>query len=129
MNLLFLLIKTKKPQTLEQLIQKINRDESTVFRALQKLVRLEICLKDAKMIKEGGYYHVYTATDTQTLKIETKRVKEIKESFDRLLRRFEADMNKAHPQVLNFLNLFTYSENCFCVKVVPGVNPELSSPM
>jgi predicted transcriptional regulator len=96
MNLLFLLIKTKKPLTLEQLSQKINRDKSTVFRALQKLVRLEICLKDAKMIKEGGYYHVYTATDTQTLKIETeKRVKEIKESFDRLLRRFEADMNKA----------------------------------
>ena len=94
-NLLFLLIKTKKSMTLEQLSQRINRDKSTVFRALQKLVRLGICLKDAKMIKEGGYYHLYAATDTQILKIETeKRVKEIKESFDRLLGKFEDDLNK-----------------------------------
>src|SRR5205823_2941056 len=95
-NLLFLLIKTKKSMTLEQLSQRINRDKSTVFRALQKLVSLGLCIKDAKMIKEGGYYHVYAAADTQILKIETqKKVKEIKENFDRLLGKFEDDMNKA----------------------------------
>lgn len=92
-NLLFLLIKTRKSMTSEQLSEQLNRDKSTVFRALQKLVSLGICIKDLKMIKEGGYYHVYAAIDTQILKNETeKRVKEIKGSFERLLRRFEDDM-------------------------------------
>jgi predicted transcriptional regulator len=95
-QLLFLLIKTRKSMTLEQLSQKVDRDKSTSFRCLQKLVSLKICIKDAKTLQEGGYYHVYSATDIQTLKMETeKRVKELKESFDRLLTKFEHDINKA----------------------------------
>src|SRR4051794_7730449 len=80
-QLLFLLIKTRKSMTLEQLSQKVDRDKSTTFRCLQKLVGLKICIKDAKTLQEGGYYHVYSAIDIQTLKMETeKRVMELKES-------------------------------------------------
>ena len=43
----------------------------------------------------GGWYHVYAAIDVPAFKMETeKRVKEIKESFDSLLSKFEADLNK-----------------------------------
>jgi len=96
LDLLFFLIKNKKPLTMEELARKADRDKSTIFRSLQKLVGLGICIKDTKTLKEGGYYHAYSAIDMESFKMETeKRVKELHESFDRLLRKFEDDMEKA----------------------------------
>jgi len=96
LDLLFFLIKNKKPLTMEELARKADRDKSTIFRSLQKLVGLGICIKDTKTLKEGGYYHAYSAIDMDSFRMETeKRVKELHESFDRLLRKFEDDMEKA----------------------------------
>jgi predicted transcriptional regulator len=96
LDLLFFLIKNKKPLTMEELARKADRDKSTIFRSLQKLVGLGICIKDTKTLKEGGYYHAYSAIDMESFRRETeKRVKELHESFDRLLRKFEDDMEKA----------------------------------
>ena len=96
LDLLFILIKNKKSMTLEELAKKVDRDKSSVFRSLQKLVGLGICIKETKTLKEGGYYHVYSAIDIDSFKIETeKRVKELEDSFHRLLRKFEEDMGRA----------------------------------
>ena len=96
LDLLFFLIKNKKPLTMDELARKADRDKSTIFRSLQKLVGLGICIKDTKTLKEGGYYHAYSAIDMESFRMETeKRVKELHESFDRLLRKFEDDMEKA----------------------------------
>jgi predicted transcriptional regulator len=94
-DLLFALIARRKATTLDVLSKEVDRDKTTVFRCLQKLVNLRICEKDTKTLKEGGWYHVYTAIDIAAFKMETeKRVKEIKESFDGLLNKFEADLDK-----------------------------------
>src|ERR687892_1210787 len=95
MDLLFLLIKKKKEATLDEITNMADRDKSTVFRSLQKLVGLGIVTKETKTIKEGGYYHVYSAIDVKTFKLETeKRVKELKASFHRILRKFEDNMQE-----------------------------------
>ena len=92
-DLFFILMKSKKPVILEDLAKKINRDKSNVFRSAQKLVSSGICIKESRTIKGGGYYHVYSAVDTKTFKMETeKRVKELQTSFDRILRKFEEDI-------------------------------------
>jgi predicted transcriptional regulator len=84
---------SKKSMTLEELTQEVDRDKSTVFRSLQKLVALGICIKETKTIKEGGLYHIYSAIDIESFKLETeKRIKELERSFNRILRKFEADM-------------------------------------
>jgi predicted transcriptional regulator len=94
-DLLFALIARKKATPLDVLSKEVNRDKTTVFRCLQKLVNLRICEKETKTLKEGGWYHVYSAIDVAAFKMETeKRVKEIKESFDGLLSKFEADLIK-----------------------------------
>jgi len=81
--------------TLEELAKKVDRDKSSVFRSLQKLVGLGIC-KETKTLKEGGYYHAYSAIDIESFKLETeKRVKELEDSFHRLLKKFEEDIGKA----------------------------------
>jgi predicted transcriptional regulator len=83
----------KNFMTLEELTRELDRDKSTVFRSLQKLVSLGICLKETRTIKEGGLYHVYSAIDIESFKLETeKRVKELEKSFTRILKKFEADM-------------------------------------
>jgi predicted transcriptional regulator len=96
LDLIFLLIKNKNPLTLEELSKRADRDKSTIFRSLQKLVSLGICIKETRTVKEGGYYHVYSAIDMEAFRLETeKRVKELEHSIHRLLRKFEEDMEKA----------------------------------
>ncbi len=100
LDLLFTLIKYKKPMTLEELSTKADRDKSTTFRSLQKLVGLGICIKETKTLKEGGYYHIYSAIDNKTFKMETeKKVKELEASFHRLLRKFEDNMQEVIASV------------------------------
>ena len=95
LDILFLLIKNKKAMTLENIVKEVDRDKSTVFRSLQKLVVLGICIKETKTIKEGGYFHVYSAIDTKTFKTQTeKKVKELEASFHRILRKFEDNMQE-----------------------------------
>jgi predicted transcriptional regulator len=98
LDLLFLMIRNGKPATLEELAKRADRDKSTVFRSLQKLVSAGICVKETKTIKEGGYYHLYAAVDTQTFKMETeRRIRELQKSLDRLLKKFDDDLQKAIP--------------------------------
>jgi predicted transcriptional regulator len=96
LDILFLLIKNNnKPMSLEQVSTIIDRDKSTTFRSLQKLVGLGICTKETKGIKEGGYHHLYSAIDIKTFKMQTeKKVKELEASFHRLLRKFEENMQE-----------------------------------
>ena len=102
-DLLFALIARKKATPLNVLSKQVNRDKTTVFRCLQKLVNLRICEKETKTLKEGGWYHVYSAIDVAAFKMETeKRVKEIKESFDGLLSKFEADLNKTLNSIYDY---------------------------
>jgi predicted transcriptional regulator len=95
LDLLFLLIRNRKPLSLEELSIKADRDKSTTFRSLQKLVSLGICIKETKTIREGGYYHIYSAIDIKSFKMETeKKVKELETTFHRLLRKFEDNMQE-----------------------------------
>jgi predicted transcriptional regulator len=60
------------------------------------LVKAGICNKEIKTMKDGGYYHVYSPIEIETFKLETqKRVNELKEGLDRILKKFEEDMTKA----------------------------------
>jgi predicted transcriptional regulator len=99
LDILFMLISKKndeKPMTLDEISKETDRDRSTTFRSLQKLVTLGLCTKETKTIKEGGYYHVYGVVDMDTFKIETeRRVRDLQRSLDRLLIKFEHDMQQA----------------------------------
>lgn len=95
LDLLFIMIKEAKPLNLEELSNKADRDKSTIFRSVQKLVSAGICIKETRTIKEGGYYHIYSAVDMETFKAETEmRVRDLQKSLDRLMKKFESDMQK-----------------------------------
>ena len=98
LDILFMLISREngEPMTLDEVAKEMDRDRSTTFRSLQKLVTLGLVVKETKTIKDGGYFHVYSAVDRETFKKETERkVKDLQKSLDRLLRKFESDMQEA----------------------------------
>jgi predicted transcriptional regulator len=98
LDILFMLISKKNgdAMTLDQISKGADRDRSTTFRSLQKLVTLGLCIKETKTIKEGGYYHVYSVVDMKTFKVETeRRVRDLQKSLERLLKKFESDMQQA----------------------------------
>jgi predicted transcriptional regulator len=100
LDILFLLIRREneqeQPITLDEVTKVVDRDKSTTFRCLQKLVTLGLVVKETRTIKDGGYFHVYSAVDRETFKRETERkVKDLQKSLDRLLKKFETDMQDA----------------------------------
>ena len=99
LDILFMLISkknSKTPMTLDEVSKETDRNRSTTFRSLQKLVTLGLAIKETKTIKEGGYYHVYSAVDMETFKKETvRKVGDLQKSLDRLVKKFEADMQDA----------------------------------
>ena len=99
LDILFMLISKKNsetPMTLDEVSKETDRNRSTTFRSLQKLVTLGLAIKETKTIKEGGYYHVYSAVDMETFKKETvRKVGDLQKSLDRLVKKFESDMQEA----------------------------------
>ena len=99
LDILFLLIRKQNDgvvMTLDEVSKEVDRDRSTTFRSLQKLVTLDLVIKETKTIKDGGYFHVYSAVDMETFKKETeRRVRDLQKSLERLLKKFESDMEEA----------------------------------
>ena len=90
---LMFLLKSRNPVDVAIVARKVERDRSTVLRSLQKMVALGICSRDVRNLAEGGYYHVYTASEIKTMKKEVNRkMHEIHASLNRLQRRFDKDI-------------------------------------
>ena len=94
-NLLTILLKSRKPLTLESLSNSTSRDKGTVFRSLQKLVSLDLCTKESKTLKAGGYYHVYNAVDIDTIQKNTEqKIREIQRSLNRIMKTFRSNIEE-----------------------------------
>ena len=52
----------------DELARLINRERSTVYRSLQKLIKCSMCYKKTKHIKRGGYFHVYECSNNKNVK-------------------------------------------------------------
>jgi predicted transcriptional regulator len=94
-NMLGILLKQKKPKTLDELATIASRDRGTAFRILQKLVSLGFCTKETMTLKEGGYYHLYSVSSIDVIEKATeRRVREIQEALDILMRKFREDIKQ-----------------------------------
>jgi predicted transcriptional regulator len=81
--------------TLDEIAGKVQRDRSSVHRILSKLLSANLVTKQSKTIKGGGYYHTYSMVEPEQIKKHAKeRVKEITDSLELLIDRFELDLQK-----------------------------------
>ena len=51
------------PLRADELADRMGRERSGVYRALQKLLSCGMCLRETRSLEKGGYYHVYSAID------------------------------------------------------------------
>lgn len=87
--------------TLDDISEVVKRDRSTVHRSLSKLVTLGLVYKKARALKDGGYYHVYVVAEESKIKERARlKVKEITQSFERLVDNFVTDFHK-HLRTVN----------------------------
>lgn len=53
---------SKGPMKIDDLGKHIDREQSTIYRALQTLMNHKLVFREMKTIKNGGYFYIYTAT-------------------------------------------------------------------
>ena len=78
------------PLRADELAEKMGKDRSTVYRALQKLMSCGMCHRETKSLEKGGYYHVYSAVSKEVLKAKMERcVEEWNKQIRDALARFD----------------------------------------
>jgi predicted transcriptional regulator len=78
------------PLRADELADKMGRDRSTVYRALQKMLTCGMVYRETRSINRGGYYHVYRAISKDELKVKLQscvddwysRMQSVLEHFD-----------------------------------------------
>lgn len=61
------------PTRADDLADLMNRDRSTVYRALQKMMSCGMCFRETRSIDRGGYFHVYRAISKDELKVKLQQ--------------------------------------------------------
>lgn len=93
MAVLKILLKRSSPMTLEDMAGAVDRDKSTVFKSLQRLVSSGLCTKEVRNLREGGYYHLYGCSGIEKISKNTKlKVEEVQAGLTTLLKKFEDEM-------------------------------------
>jgi predicted transcriptional regulator len=81
------------PLRADDLADKMSRERSTVYRALQRLMSCGMCYRETKSLEKGGYYHVYSAVSKDILKMKMEHcVEEWHKRMQEALARFDEHM-------------------------------------
>jgi len=68
------LVETDEPLTVDELADAVDRERSTAYRAVQRLLQTGFIEKDQINYDQGGYYHVYSPTDPSQIADEMQRM-------------------------------------------------------
>jgi predicted transcriptional regulator len=87
------LLLAEGPFKAEDLAERLERDRSTVYRSLQKLVSCQVISKETRSLDRGGYFHVYAAVPKDVLRERLEHcIQEWHSRVSTLLDRFDEDM-------------------------------------
>jgi predicted transcriptional regulator len=68
------LVEAEEPLTVDELADAVDRERSTAYRAVQRLLQTGFIEKDQINYDQGGYYHVYSPTDPSQIADEMQRM-------------------------------------------------------
>ncbi|WP_227356849.1 helix-turn-helix domain-containing protein [Haladaptatus salinisoli] len=79
-----------EPMTIDEIAERIDRERSTAYRSIQRLLQAGFIQKSQVNYEQGGYYHVYRPTDPGEVSRDMRRmVNEWYAEMSRLIREFE----------------------------------------
>ncbi|ESS11010.1 MAG: putative transcriptional regulator [uncultured archaeon A07HR60] len=62
------------PLTVDDIAEEIDRERSTAYRSVQRLMQAGVIQKQQVNYDQGGYYHVYLPRDTDEIAREMQRM-------------------------------------------------------
>ena len=68
------LVEADRPLKVDDVSEEVDRERSTVYRSIQRLMRADFVRKDQVNYDEGGYYYVYYPADIEEVTDEMRRM-------------------------------------------------------
>jgi len=68
------LVGTEEPLSVDEVSESVDRERSTVYRSIQRLMRAGFVRKNQVNYEDGGYYYVYYPTDVEEVTDEMRRM-------------------------------------------------------
>lgn len=68
------LVESDEPLTIDEIGEAVDRERSTAYRAVQRLLQTGFITKEQINYDQGGYYHVYQPTDPEQISGEMQRM-------------------------------------------------------
>ena len=69
-----LLTDANEALTVDEVAERIERERSTAYRSVQRLMDVGLVQKQQVNYEQGGYYHVYRPTDTDEIADDMQRM-------------------------------------------------------
>lgn len=63
-----------EPLTVDEIAERIDRERSTAYRSIQRLIQAGFVQKEQINYEQGGYYHVYQPTDPDKIAGDMQRM-------------------------------------------------------
>jgi len=68
------LVEAEDPLTVDEIAEAVDRERSTAYRAVQRLLQTGFIEKNQINYDQGGYYHVYSSTDPSKIADDMQRL-------------------------------------------------------
>ncbi len=68
------LVASEEPLTIDEVGEQVDRERSTAYRAIQRLLKSGFIQKEQVNYDDGGYYHVYYPTDPEQIADDMQRM-------------------------------------------------------
>ncbi|WP_049980090.1 helix-turn-helix domain-containing protein [Halolamina rubra] len=68
------LVGASEPLTVDEIADRVDRERSTAYRAVQRLLQTGFIQKEQVNYDQGGYYHVYYPTDPTKIADDMQRI-------------------------------------------------------
>ncbi|MCU4751176.1 BlaI/MecI/CopY family transcriptional regulator [Halobacteria archaeon AArc-curdl1] len=68
------LVQSDDPLTIDEVAEEVDRERSTAYRAIQRLLQSGFIQKEQINYEQGGYYHVYRPTDPEQIANDMQRM-------------------------------------------------------
>ena len=63
-----------EPLTVDEIAEEVDRERSTAYRAVQRLINSGFVQKEQVNYEQGGYYHVFRPTDADEIADDMQRM-------------------------------------------------------
>ncbi|MFB6094493.1 MAG: helix-turn-helix domain-containing protein [Halanaeroarchaeum sp.] len=68
------LTSAEEPMTVDEIAEAVDRERSTAYRSVQRLLSAGFLTKEQVNYEQGGYYHVYRPTDPEMIAEDMQRL-------------------------------------------------------